>query len=220
MTYVRPLGDAAIVGTADGGGYTLGDFLGAIMNSAKGLETATAADVPTASGGTSITAADFSTAMPGVCKPTNLTALGYVKSLQNQLNRVAQMKGFPKIGVDGEIGQGTLALFAKVQTAAGATQIMGSPSSCLGVAPDADVLSAQVQAYADSLGAPAKVGPSQLAVKAPTIVRPNGQEVAETGVMGAFDQLATIEKLAVVGVAGGIGYLLMTAKKKRKAGRR
>lgn len=219
MTYVRPLGDD-VIGTADGGGYTIGDFLDSILNAAKGLDTATQGDVATASGGTSISSADFSTARAGVCKPTNLTALGYVKKLQNQLNRVAQAKGFPKIGIDGEIGQATQALFAKVQAAA-PTQIMGSPSSCMGIAPDADVLSAQVQAYADSIGAPATVSPSALAMKAPTIVRPNGQEVAETGVMGAFDQLATIEKVAVLGVAGGIGYLLFTAKKKRKAkGRR
>jgi hypothetical protein len=153
-----------------------------------------------------------------VCKPTNLTALNHAKYLQQQLNRVAQAKGFPKVGVDGEIGPGTLSLFGKVQAAAGGSVIMGSPLSCMGVAPDADVLGAQVHGYANSIGAPA-VASQALAVKAPTIVRPSGQEVSETGIMGAFGQLPTIEKLAVVGVAGGIGYLLLTAKKKAKGGR-
>jgi hypothetical protein len=219
MTYVRPLGDVdGVVGTAPGGGYTIGDFIGALINTAKGLDTASAADVPTANGTGSTTAADF-VARAGGCKPTNLTALTYAKNLQSQLNRVAQVKGFGKIGVDGEIGPGTQALFAKVQTAAGGSQIMGSPSSCMGIAPDVDVLGAQVQGYADSIGAPLTVSPSQLAVKAPTIVRPNGEEVAETGLFGAFGQLQTIEKVAVLGVVGGIGYLLFTAKKKRKARR-
>jgi hypothetical protein len=214
MTYIRPLGDTAIVGTAPGGGYTIGDFIGAVLNTAKGLSAATASDVPTASGGTSISSADFnSTAKPGVCKATNITALNYVKELQRQLNRVAQVKGFSKIAADGEIGPGSLALFAKVQGAAG-SQVMGSPSSCMGVAPDADVLSAQVQGYADSLGAPAKAS-SAIALKAPTIIKPNGQEVAEAGMMAAFGQLPTLEQLAVVGVLGGIGYLLFTGKKRR-----
>lgn len=217
MTYVRPLGD--VVGTAPGGGYTIGDFIGALINTAKGLDVATAADVPTANGTGSITAADFKTLTGGVCKPTNLTALTFAKNLQNQLNRVAQVKGFSKVGVDGEIGPATGALFAKVQAAAGGSQIMGTPSSCTGIAPDADVLGSQVQVYADSLGAPLAVSPSQFALKAPTIVRPNGQEVAETGLMGAFDQLQPIEKAAMLGVVGGIGYLLFTAKKKRKVRR-
>lgn len=219
MTYIRPLGDdTAVVGTAPGGGYTIGDFIGAIINTAKGLDTATAADVATASGGTSISAADFTTLPSGVCKPTNLTALGYVRSLQSGLNRVAGVKGFGKIGVDGEVGPGTLALFAKVQAAAG-TQIMGSPSSCMGIAPDADVLAAQVHAFATSIGAPPEGSAQLLAVHAPTIVRPNGQEVAETGIMGAFERLQGIEQVAVIGVAGAIGYLFFTAKKKRKGKR-
>lgn len=214
MTYIRPMGDLAITGTAPGGGYSIGDFIGAVVNAAKGIKPATAADAPTASGGSSISSDDF-TARAGVCKPNNLTALSYVKELQRQLNRVAQAKGFPRVGVDGEIGPGTLSLFAKVQAAAGGSQIMGTPSSCLGVAPDADVLSAQVQSYADSIRAPVKASPP-LGIKAPTIVKPNGVEVAEAGVMDAFGQLPTLEKLAVVSVLGGIGYLLVTGKRKRR----
>ena len=210
MTYIRPMGE--IAGTAPGGGHTIGDFIGAVINAAKGLGKATPADVPTASGGTSISASDFSTARAGVCKPTNLTALGYVKELQKQLNRVAQAKGYSKIGVDGEIGPGTLALFAKVQAGAG-TQIMGSAGSCMGIAPDADVLSAQVQAYADSIGAPAQAS-AVLSLKAPTIVKPNGVEVAEAGVMDSFGRLQTLEQVAIVGVLGGVGYLLLTKKKR------
>ncbi len=53
----------------------------------------------TTGGGTSTSVSDF-VAVGGVCKPRNFPALYAVKELQNQLNRVAQMKGFGKIPAD------------------------------------------------------------------------------------------------------------------------
>ncbi len=169
----------------------------------------------TAGGGTSTSASDF-TNVGGVCKPQNFPALTASRELQNQLNRVAQMKGFSKISSDGAIGPGTLALFRQVQTIS-AGGVMGDPASCTGIAPDVDVLSGQVRAVADSLGAPATVSgplfsnpPSILTKSGKTIVPPDG------GILGSLSQLSGVEKIAIVGLAGGIGYLLMTGRKRRR----
>jgi hypothetical protein len=165
--------------------------------------------------GVTTTAADF-TNMSGVCKPANFPALGVARELQNQLNRVAQVKGFSKIAPDGAIGPGTLALFRKVQ-ALSPTAIMGDPSSCMGVAPDVDVLSGQVKTFADTLGAPATVdGP--LALSVPSITTKSGQTVIapDAGLLGGLAGMSTIEKLALLGVAGGVGYLLVTKGKKKR----
>jgi hypothetical protein len=223
MPYLRSFGDDPVTTVADTFGVdvaptSISDFIGQIVNTMNGLETATPADVATASGGASIAASDFTSA-GGICKAANLTALNYVKELQRQLNRVAQVKGFGKVGVDGEVGPGTLALFAKVQTVAGAGQILGSPNSCMGVAPDADVLSAQVQAYANTVGAPATAS-AAFTGHAATIVRPNGQEVAAASLFDTFDRLPGLEKVAMLGVFGGIGYMLWAGKRKRKGTRR
>lgn len=223
MPYLRSFGDDPVTTVAGAFGVdvaptSISDFIGQIVNTMNGLETATPADAPPASGGTSITTADF-TSSGSICKAANLTALNYVKELQRQLNRVAQVKGFAKVGVDGEVGPATLALFQKVQTAAGTGQILGTPSSCMGVAPDADVLGAQVQAYANSINAPATAS-AAFTGHAATIVRPNGQEVAASGLFDTFDRLPTLEKFAVVTVFGGIGYMLFVGKRKRKGGKR
>lgn len=187
-----------------------------------GFGTGTAADAApsdnvnqTTGGGTSTSASDF-TAVAGVCKPQNFPALEAARELQRQLNRVAQMKGWSKASVDGAIGPGTLALFKKVQQVA-AGSVMGDPSSCMGVAPDVDVLGAQVRAVADTLGAPATVsGPLSLAP--PTIVTKSGKTIVapDAGLLGSVASMSGIEKLALLGVAGGIGYLLLTHKKRRK----
>jgi len=225
MPYLNSFGDDPTTTVASTFGVdvsptSLSDFIGQVVNTLNGLETATSGDVATSTGGTSITSSDFTSA-GGICKAANLTALNYVKELQRQLNRVAQVKGFSKVGVDGEVGPGTLALFQKVQTAAGtgAGQILGTPSSCMGVAPDADVLSAQVQAFANSIGAPATAS-AAFTGHAPTIVRPNGQEVAAAGLFDTFDRLPALEKFAVLGVFGGIGYMLLAGKRKRKGAKR
>lgn len=223
MPYLRSFGDDPVTTVAGAFGVdvapaSISDFIGQVVNTMNGLETATPADVATATGGASITSADF-TSTGGICKAGNLTALNYVKELQRQLNRVAQVKGFSKVGVDGEIGPATLALFAKVQTAAGAGQILGTPGSCMGVAPDADVLSAQVQSYATSIGAPATAS-AAFTGHAATIVRPNGQEVAAAGLFDTFDRLPTLEKFAVVTVFGGIGYMLFAGRRRKRKGTR
>ena len=108
--------------------------------------------------------------LSGVCKPMNTASLNAFKELQNQLNRVAEVKGYSKIGVDGRIGPGTVALWNKVVTVA----VLWSPSKALSMAATSscDNLAAQaadggaatqVRQYADSLNAPVAVAGSILA---------------------------------------------------------
>lgn len=166
--------------------------------------------------GTSTTASDFAV-VAGVCKPQNFPALDATREMQRQLNRVAQVKGFAKTAVDGAVGPGTLALFTKVQGVSGG-QVMGTPSSCMGVAPDVDVLGAQIKLLADSLGAPATVdGPVTLAPA--TIVTKSGKTLVapDAGLLGAVASLSGVEKLALLGALGGIGYLLLSGDKKKRA---
>lgn len=193
---------------------TVQDFINSVLAAARGLSQATQANVPPASGGTAISAADF-VVRGSVCKPANVTALVHVQELQRQLNRVAQVKGFSKIAADGEVGPATITLFARVQAAAGAARIPGATGACVDIAPKADVLRDQVKQYADSIGAPAQAS-APIAFKAPTIVTPTGQEVAVgAGVFDTFNQLGTVEKVAIVGVFGGIGYMLLKKARKR-----
>lgn len=170
----------------------------------------------TTGGGTSTSAADF-TSSGGVCKPKNFPALAASRGFQEQLNRVAQMKGFKKVTADGAIGPATLALFRQVQSVSSGG-VMGDPSSCMGVAPDVDVLGAQVMAVADSLSAPAKVSGPTLSVAIPTIKTNSGKTLVapDAPVVGALAGMSSIEKVALLGVAGGIGYLLLAKRKRRK----
>ncbi len=170
-----------------------------------------------ASGDTAITAADFAQS-GGVCKPRNLVALNYTKELQKQLNRVAHVKGFSKISVDGSIGPATQSLLKKVQAVA--PQVMGTPASCIGVAADADVIGDQVREVANALAAPATVPGPLLGSGASQLALPNGKVGTVTGtgdgVMGAFTSLGETEKIVMVGLVGGIGYMLWKGKKRRK----
>jgi hypothetical protein len=168
-----------------------------------------------AGGGTSTSSADF-TNLAGVCKPQNFPALAAAREFQRQMNRVAQVKGFGKVSSDGAIGPATLALFRRVQAVATGS-VMGDPSSCMGVAPDVDVLAGQIKAVADSLGAPPTVS-EPFALSLPTIITKSNKTVVapDAGLLGSLATMSGVEKLALLGVAGGIGYLLLTTKKRRK----
>lgn len=202
----QPMGDASVWDLFD-------DLLGSMPAS-----SAPASDAidQTTGGGASTSASDFALIGGGICKPRNLPALAAVRELQNQMNRVAQVKGYAKTAADGAVGPGTLALFRLVQSAASGS-VMGDPTSCMGVAPDADVLGAQVKAYADSLGAPATVaGP--LTPSIPTILTKSNKTVVapDAGLLASVASLSSIEKVALAGVVGGIVYLVATRKKRRK----
>ena len=194
-----------------GDGFTLD-----MLFDATSADNANPADnVNQTADGVTTTAADF-TNINGVCKPANFPALGVARELQNQLNRVAQVKGFGKIAADGAIGPGTLALFRKVQ-AVNPAAVMGDPSTCMGVAPDVDVLSGQVKTVADALGAPSMVS-AAVALSVPSITTKSGQNVIapDAGLLGGIAGMSAIEKLALLAVAGGVGYLLVTKGKKKR----
>jgi hypothetical protein len=217
MTYTRRMLPAPIKPKAMGEIWDEFANLFFVSESAIPAENADPADaINQTEGGGSTTSADF-TNVGGVCKPKNLPALAAARAFQGQINRVAHMKKFPKVATDGAVGPATLALFRKVQAAAPAGSIMGDPSGCMTVAPDVDVLAAQVQAFADSLGAPAQV-PGPLSIAPPTIVTKSGKTVVapDAGIAGSLATLSSVEKIALLGVAGGIGYLLFTRKKRRK----
>jgi hypothetical protein len=200
-----------------GDGDPVGDLL-ALFDGVIPADKADPADNvnQTVGGGVSTSASDFTSA-GGVCKPMNFPALAASRALQSQLNRVAQMKGFGKVATDGAIGPGTLALFRQVQSIS-AGGVMGDASNCMGVAPDVDVLAGQVQSVADSLGAPATVSGPVLSLSVPTIKTKSGKTVAapDSGLLGSMASMSGLEKLALLGVAGGIGYLLLSKKKRRK----
>lgn len=163
------------------------------------------------------------TKVPGVCKPANKETLVVVTNLQKQMNRVAQVKGFSKIGVDGDIGAGTLGLFRKVQ-AAFPDKISGDASSCSALTANSlfggiDQIASQVQAVADGLGAPSQVS-GGFSIKTPSFVTPSGREVAVPGAGGslidAFRGMGTPMMLTFGGIMAGIGYFVFFDKPKRK----
>lgn len=196
------------------------DYVGKDAKSGTDLTTS-------AAGSSSITASDFFQ-KNGVCKPANFVALAYAMNLQDHLNRVAQIKNFAKVGVDGAIGALTLALFKKVQ-AISAGSVMGDASSCINIAADADVLSVQVKDLADKLGAPDKVSsPSTSTVTVATstghTVKAPAQYQGNTGIVGQLSNaLGGISPTVMVigaGVAIG-GYLYFKGGgKKRRVTRR
>lgn len=154
-----------------------------------------------------------STKAPGTCKPSDFSTLAKFKALQEQMNRVAKMKGFPTIAVDGDLGPGTVSLFNK---------ILGGNAACGNIAGYVSTYTAQFNALASSLGAPASV-PAPKPTTAPAIVNAAGATVpAPPGasnpmVASVYDAFGGSPVLAVAGVAivGGIAYLLLKKKKRR-----
>lgn len=163
----------------------------------------------TVGGGTSTSVADF-VSTGGSCKPRNIPALNAVRELQRQLNRVADVKGFGLVSVDGSIGPATLALFRRVQ-AASAGSVMGDASSCITVAADSDVIAAQVKNLADAMGADEHVA-DPITLNVATVVTKSGKTLAapDQGILGALAMLSPFEKAALAATAGGIAYLLFT----------
>lgn len=181
-----------------------------------------------------VAASEFNaTKYTGVCKPTTFAALAIFKGLQAQLNRVAAVTGSKPIMIDGDIGPGTVGLYAAVKGALVefattmadsnrlgiATQLKGA-TSCIQIATIADVITKVAKTYADSKNAPASV-PGPAPVKLPTIITPSGNEVAVSSSMALTAKifgrpLSTIEMLAVAAVGGGVGYMLYKSRKKRR----
>jgi hypothetical protein len=86
-----------------------------------------------------------------VCQPTSTQVLDRYYEFQRQLNRIAEVKGYSKIWVDGRIGPATLKLYSQ---ATGGSLIPNC--SQLAVQLNTRVLS-DLRAKADALNAPAVV---------------------------------------------------------------
>lgn len=167
-----------------------------------------------------LSAADFNcTRAPGVCKPNNFAALHIVETLQNQCNRVAQVKGFAKVGADGDLGPGTAALVVKVMSAIG-----GAPpgTDAASIAPFADILSQQIQAAADAMGAPGTVSGPALSAP-PTIVSKSGKTIVAPppgildSVSSLFTGMSSTQKVVLAGIGAGLVFAIFTSTKKARA---
>ena len=176
------------------------------------------------------------TMVGGVAKPANETVLKQFKALQTQVNRVLKVKGFPVIGVDGDIGPGTVAAVQKVQTAAKADLTAGKLAdtrAAQGVAlirsstPEgiADAIVANVAnigGYADQLHAPTSVSSPKPATT-PAVYNPvtglSSPQPAAASAMDAWNRLGSTSQMAVVGALGLVGVLLATSKRKGKKGK-
>jgi hypothetical protein len=170
--------------------------------------------------GGSISSSDWKN-MGGVCKAVDFPALNAAKNLQSQMNRVAFVKGFNKITVDGDIGPATITLLKQVQSASGQT-VGGDTSSCVGVASSCDVIANQVTMFANNIGAPATVpqatSSGSINTKSGLTLKPPGASAAGD-ILGAFGGLSTIQQVAVVAVGGFVIYQLMgrSAASKRRS---
>jgi hypothetical protein len=201
-------------------GDDFGDLLDTLLgDGASDASAAPASDaIDQFSHGTTTSVDDFVT-VGNTCKARNFPALAMVKEFQSQLNRVATAKKLPKVAVDGEVGPATLSLFRAVQAASGGA-LLGNPATCMGVAPDVDVLGADIKQFADTLGAPVFVTPP-ISLKAPTVVTKSGLHVVapNSGIAGSLATLSGPTRIALLAVAGGVGYMLFTGKPKRKEAR-
>lgn len=163
----------------------------------------------------------------GICKPTDSTSLGKFKELQRQANRVADAIGATKIGVDGAIGPGTLALMSTIKTKAQASDTGSqgwgnflanqNTSSCTAVAGGTDNLIPMLSAMADALGVSSSVA-SPAPASPPQIYNPITGQVSNQGIAADLEDLlgnmSTTTKIAALGIAGGIGYFLYKDSKK------
>jgi hypothetical protein len=176
-------------------------------------------EIDLGSGAGVLTASDFnSTKYPGVCKPTNAAAFQAVANFQRQMNRAAKALGLKMIGIDGDVGPGTLTLYNQLL---GIYHEAGQVSNCLTVAVAAPQEALMFQQQADAAGVPATItqpAPSSTPSYAPPGGGPNiTVKTPESGsIASAFTGLSTPMKLAAVGVFGGIAYLAAKEMKKSK----
>lgn len=160
-----------------------------------------------------IDASNFnSTKYPGICKPMNRETLDQVVEMQNQLNRVAQNKGLPKIAPDGDVGPGTVGLVNKVKEIV--LDLATNTSTCMGVAMNADLIASNAKMFADTAGVSATVS-APIPPRPPSFIAPTGVEIAAPGAAAsAAGGMSTTTMLLIGAVIIGAGYFL--SKKGRR----
>lgn len=163
----------------------------------------TAPAVTTAAGSSSpesVSAADFTIVGP-IAKPKNFPALAAAKQLQLQMDRMARLRGFSTIAIDGVPGPATVALAVRLDVSDTLVELlnrMGTVTAALGAA-------------ADAAGAPATVSDVRSAATAGaiTVFATNGKslEFKPPGVHASM--LDTVKSLPdVTKIVGGAALLL------------
>jgi len=175
------------------------------------FDASTDPSVLTTSGGGSVSASDFNcTKVPGVCRPMNVPALNAVQALQMALDRVADVKGFSKIAVDGDIGPATVALLNQVAATSSSAPVSGgavpSAPSPLALASMLDTVTTQANTYATGIGAPGTVStpaagkPATLATRSgQTMKAPAPNQAAAGGNLGALGTSLSTTSLMIGG---------------------
>ncbi len=145
----------------------------------------------------------------GVCRATDSATLDQFKNLQRQLNRVADVKGYTKIGPDGVIGNLTLTLL---------NQVLNQGLGCSDVANQIDALTTAATTMADSLGASSSVS-SPAPAKRPAIVNMSTGKVTPqpvtTSLSDTFKNLSTFQKI-VGGIVLGVGGIFAAKYAKKR----
>lgn len=230
-----PMGDDVSECVANGGSAAecFDNLFGGGDQASPGSSTSTSTPTPTADelevtaagarsidGFNKLAVEDFNCArIPGVCRPMSFPASAAVQKMQLQLNRVAQAKGFPRIGVDGDVGPQTIALLKRVQPLVGSFKAF-LDTSTIGVAVLSPWIGTNLQAFADSLGAPsvAAAPPSAPPMVSPRSGGPDVPAPKVTGsILDAFSGMTDTQKLLFGAIALGIGATLLGfGRKKRK----
>lgn len=157
----------------------------------------------------------------GICYGQTTDFLGTIKSLQRQLNRVADAKGIALIGVDGSVGPATLALMSQVGGMGAYAQVAtGTPSSCSTVCSGIYAYIAATQSFADGLGASSSVS-SPAPATTPSWFDPAKQAVVPQPVTASVgDLFANLSSTTQMAVMGGAGLLAWWAYNDSKKSRR
>lgn len=170
----------------------------------------------------SVDASNFnSTKYPGVCKPSNTATLQTFKTLQAQLNRLAEGLSLTKITVDGDIGAGTVGLLSSVKSVLGQGGVSVDParniliqadaSSCTAVASNADLLGDAAKGVADQMGVSSTISQPKPPGGSSTLVSASGLESRVTTGTPASNGIADmiglggVDTTTLVLLAAGLG---------------
>ena len=154
-----------------------------------------------------------STKFPGSCYATNKPTFDQFAFLQQQINRVSKMRGFPLIAIDGNIGPGTVAALMRIGG------LTASAATCSMVAVQADLYGANTRFMADAIQAPAYVVPPR-PVKPPSFFDPRTNQEVSPYPSGMFGDLSTPMVIAIGVAVLGAGYLLLSRPKQNPARRK
>lgn len=168
-----------------------------------------------------------------VCKPANSATLAIFKTMQTQLNRVAQAVGVSKIAVDGDIGSGTLTLLSRIASKMSMTSALEvtlaneATNDCSTVASRAETISFFAKSVADAKGVSANAGTSGGSSggggggggSTPIVTIPPGSATvpgASSGIMASLSSLGGLEKAALAVGAVAVGVALFGKKRGRR----